>query len=358
MAQRFDRGELRPARKRADGTARYDAYLTRSGVFSYRQPDGSVLREYRDPAEVFKADSLSTLELVPLTNDHPIDMVSIADATRLAVGAVGDAIKRDGNKVRATISVIDAAAIASIAAGKVQLSCGYTCDMLDGAGVSPDGEPYDTRQTNIEYNHVALVAAGRAGPDIRIRSDAAEQLDDADKNPTPKDGHSMELQEALAAAAKANTRADQSDAALLVAKATADKLAGELDATKAKLITADKGRLDAVESIAARVSARVALETRTKAVLPDAKLDGLSDRAVMCLVIKQLNKADVAADKSDEYVVGRYEAIMDGAAVGDAVLESLQKQITQGHKDGAINSEATAQAAMIKANREIYKGKA
>lgn len=353
MAQRFDRGELRPARKRADGTARYDGYLTRSGVFKYLRADGSVLLEYRSPEEVFKAESLATLELVPITNNHPTDMIDAANAARLAIGAVGDTIQRDGDKVRAAISVLDTNAIELIDRGKTQISCGYTCTLILDEGVSPEGEPYHARQTDIEYNHVALVDRGRAGPEIRIRSDAAEQVDDADQ---PKKETDMELKEALEAAAKANARADQSDAALTVAKASADKLAGELDATKVQLAAAEQAKKQALDSINGRVATRVALESRARAVLTDAKFDGLSDRQIQCAVIKQLHKADVTDDRSDDYVAGRFEAAI-AVVSNDHIVEDLQKNVTKDHQKTTLTGEAAAYAAMVEANKNAYKGK-
>jgi hypothetical protein len=35
-------------------------------------------------------------------------------------------------------------------------------------GTSPEGEKYDGRMTQIVANHIALVEAGRAGPDVMV----------------------------------------------------------------------------------------------------------------------------------------------------------------------------------------------
>jgi uncharacterized protein len=269
MVFRFDRGELRPARKRADGSLRVEGYLTRSGVFEYRQPNGSIKREYRSPKEVFNADSLASLELLPLTDDHPTVEVNPSNTRVYAVGSVGENISKDGNKVRASLSITDALAISKVERGKVQISCGYSCDMIDEIGVSPDGEHYDSIQTNIVYNHVALVAAGRAGPEVRIRIDAAEQIDDTE-NSKKEDGK-MTLEEALEAAAKASARADKLDAELAGIKAAADKQAGELDAVKSKLAASDKAKQDAIDSIPSRVAVRFRRSSLTGCLI--ARLD-------------------------------------------------------------------------------------
>ncbi len=86
MAFRLDRTELRPPVRRADGSVVYEGALTRAGVFTYTQPDGSVRREYRSPAEVGRADSLSTLQLAHVCDDHP---EARGQAKGKNVGAVG-----------------------------------------------------------------------------------------------------------------------------------------------------------------------------------------------------------------------------------------------------------------------------
>ncbi|MGB8839433.1 MAG: DUF2213 domain-containing protein, partial [Aliidongia sp.] len=56
-----------------------------------------------------------------------------------------------------------------------ELSCGYRYVAEMSPGTSPDGVKYDGRMTQIVANHVALVEAGRAGPDVMV-ADAMLQL--------------------------------------------------------------------------------------------------------------------------------------------------------------------------------------
>ena len=48
------------------------------------------------------------------------------------------------------------------------MSVGYVSELVWGDGIAPDGTAYQARQTNIIGNHIAIVAAGRAGPLARI----------------------------------------------------------------------------------------------------------------------------------------------------------------------------------------------
>lgn len=174
---RFDRAELRPPQKRADGSVRYDAVLSRVGVFEYRTSDGKVRREYRSPEEVGRADSLASLELTPVTDGHP---AKPGLAKKCAVGSVGDSIKFDGAHVKGALVVLDDAANGRIDSGDVrELSPGYTVDLDETPGVTPEGEAYDARQTNIVYEHVALVRHGRQGSSVGVRTDAADWHADA-----------------------------------------------------------------------------------------------------------------------------------------------------------------------------------
>ena len=174
---RFDRAELRPPQKRADGSVRYDAVLSRVGVFSYKRADGTTRREYRSPEEVGRADSLASLELTPVTDGHP---AKPGMAKKCAVGSVGDNVKFDGRHVTASLVVLNDAVNERIARGDMrELSPGYTVDLDETPGVTPEGEAYDVKQTNIIYEHQALVPFGRQGSTVALRTDAADWHADA-----------------------------------------------------------------------------------------------------------------------------------------------------------------------------------
>lgn len=155
-----------------NGFVRAEGYLTRSGIFVYRDAQGKTVRELRPPQEVMHADSLASFGLMPVTNEHPSELLTADNAKQYAVGSVSESVVPEGDKVRAVLMITDASAIEALDAGKSELSCGYTADVVQEAGVW-QGQPYDAVQRNIRGNHVALVDAGRAGPACAIRMDAA-----------------------------------------------------------------------------------------------------------------------------------------------------------------------------------------
>lgn len=176
---RFDiaSGEIGERRKTPQGGLIARANFTRTGVFKYTQPDGTIRRELRHPDEVFAKESLDTLAHAPLTIDHP-DRVTPDNYREVTYGHAGHAPHRAGKFVQGDLLVQDADAIKKADTGKLQeLSCGYECQ-LDPTPGEYEGEPYDAVQRNIRYNHVALGPPGwgRAGPEVRLHLDSGASI--------------------------------------------------------------------------------------------------------------------------------------------------------------------------------------
>ena len=188
---RWDRGTFKPTRL-PNGWLKADASLTRTGVFAYRNQDGTTRRELRLPDDVFKRDSMDSLQLVPLTLRHPPEPLDAQNTREHSVGAVGSDIHHDDALVRATLMVTDADAVKAVETGSHrELSCGYNC-VLDHTPGEWNGQRYDAVQHHIRYNHVALEPLGRAGPDVRVHMDAAEMVNDEPRQLTlPQEGLSM-----------------------------------------------------------------------------------------------------------------------------------------------------------------------
>lgn len=361
-----------------------EARLTRTGVFVYRNADGTERREYRSPAEVFKADSLASFRGVPVTNEHPPEMINATNATRYMKGAVLDTPHRDGQYMVATIAVHDAATIDDMERGKNQVSNGYDCDLDETPGVSPDGERYDAAQLNIIGNHLALVPNARAGAAAAVRMDAACRIDEpAAPASTRTDGAQiMDLTQALAALAQANekigalnVRCDAADKALTEATKRGDKLEAERDDAKQKLVIAEQARNDAADP--ARVKARVLLETSARPVIGDKltrtdaseiEISDATDREIKLAVIEHVTgvKCDVGPDgkrRSDDYVGARYDAAVERADASAETFRDAQGHIAKHRADvddvvgpeGKSAKVTKARLDMVEANQNAYK---
>lgn len=332
QVRRFDRGGLSKPVKLDNGWMRCDAYLTRTGVFSYLDSNGKERREYRPPDEVFKADSLSSFSAVPVTNDHPPEALDATNTNRYQVGHVDGMPAREGDKMRARLLITDAGVISAMESGKRELSNGYLVHLDETPGVSPEGERYDAVQRNITGNHVAIVDEGRAGPECRARMDAATRLDPASawmvlsETHEPIQGESatqanevrkvkmtfdkaqVEVADDVAALIDAERKSAQKRIDELQAKADsnearADKLAKEVNDSKAALAAAP-------EKVKAEMAARAKLEQVAKAVGVE-KADALDDKELKLAIAKtQAPEGVDLSQKSDAYV----DVLVDSAA--------------------------------------------
>ncbi len=177
MPIRWDRATIRKKPVRTpEGFLKVEASATRTGVFQYRNGDGSIRRELRHPKDVLDGESLDTMKMIPVTNGHPPTvLVDSNSARRFSVGSTGENVRPDGTFLVVPIVITDQDAIADIEDGRRFVSMGYQADLLPERG-KYDGEEYDARQTKIRYNHLALVDAARAGPDATVHMDAADAV--------------------------------------------------------------------------------------------------------------------------------------------------------------------------------------
>lgn len=125
-----------------------------------------VYRMYRDPAEL--EAGAHTFNNLPVLRKHI--QVSASDPQKdEVVGSIGSDVAFDAPYLDASLCIWDAEAIAAIESDQLkELSSAYHYAPVMESGVTPDGEQYDGRMTNIRGNHLALVEVGRAGPDVVV----------------------------------------------------------------------------------------------------------------------------------------------------------------------------------------------
>jgi hypothetical protein len=163
------------------------AKFTRCGVFPYLKWDGTIEWELRHPDDVLLQESIDTMKSIVVTNDHPPMMLSPDNAKDYAAGFTGETVDViDSKYLGGKIKLIDEKAISDVTqGGKEQISMGYFCQMIDEVGTY-DGIAYTKRQKNIKYNHASIVWEGRAGPEVKIKTDSVEDFavmkTDAQKN--------------------------------------------------------------------------------------------------------------------------------------------------------------------------------
>ena len=351
-----------------NGFVRAEGYLTRSGSFVYRDAQGKTVRELRPPEEVMHADSLASFGMMPVTNDHPPELLTADNAKQYAVGAVSEQVQPDGDKLRASLMITDAKTIEAVQAGKVELSCGYTADVVAEAGTW-NGQRYDARQTNIRGNHVAIVDVGRAGPECALRMDAA----DGAAQEITMDPVMMEI-----GGSQYNVPADLAGELVKMLEAKglkpvvgdAAKPAGdvqpsaEMAAVKAdaqRKIDALQARLDALQSAAAAKNLRQTIEREIREDMALCEMAKRFDADVSEADSAEIKRRKIVAKldptikldgKSPEYVGGLLDALV--MAHGEKAAAAPRT----GMRSDAQDNEDPAAAARAKMIEHLNGGKA
>jgi len=305
MAFRFDNtGRLGKVKRTAQGGINAPATLTRTGILEYVNPDGSIRREYRSDAEVFAADSLETLHGAPVTDLHPPTMITPDNFQKYVRGYLTGSPRKDGDMIAGDLAIQDGPLIALIENGdqRNEVSCGYTCTIDPTPGVTPGGERYDARQTEIRYNHVALVPKGRAGASVSLRLDANDnQIPLGEKEPETMEFELIEgtrYEVGTDAHKAAVIRRDQAEGQAVAERTTlqarADALAAEVETLKAA---------SAPEDITAAVTRRLALLDRARTAGAEVRVDMSEEEIALATVAKLLPGVDVTG-KSAEFLEG------------------------------------------------------
>lgn len=158
----------------------HDVPINRTGTQEYTagemQLDGDperIITVNRYPEDVFDAAALASFEGKDVTSGHPPENLTPENHAAYSKGHVEN-VRRAGDQTIADLHIKDATLISDIKNGIIrEVSCGYVCNW------EPDGAGY--KQTNIRGNHVAIVPHGRAGHDVAIKDQAAEQAEKGSK---------------------------------------------------------------------------------------------------------------------------------------------------------------------------------
>jgi len=362
MTFRVDKASIIDHKLDDNGYLTVNAFATRAGVFVYRQPNGSVTRELRHPDEVFNNDSLSTLKMKPVVDNHPTSGRVTSENTRhLAIGwSVDPPTRADNDHVGVRLHITDAEAIKKIADEvnpKTELSCGYQCDCIKQDG-EYNGEKYDHVQKNIRYNHIALVDRGRAGRKARIYLDSQDSAGsdeyDIQFNPVNKKVNSMTIKIKRDAKQTKSFKLDAMNIDIAPeAEQVVNDLCSKLDGAVLH-ITSLEAENDKLKADAEKYQGKYdELKTKHDAAVSPERLDEMAkDRADLCGVAGHLGMKDFSKfsnaqmkraivqhenkdykmdDKSEDYIQGRYDMVVDRIKQENKGLESLAtlKKVTQ-----------------------------
>lgn len=351
-------------RRTADGYLVAEARSVRTGIQLYAgsevgKPDMPKVRVYRPADAVFADASLQSFTHAPVTMDHPAEAVTADNWKQLAVGEVSTAAKKDGEWVHLPLILKDAAAIQAVETGKRELSAGYTCELVWGDGVTPDGQAFDAQQSNIKINHLAIVDRARAGAKARIGDGAiswgAAPVSTTDKETVDMtevlrtvvvDGLSVQTTDQGAQAITKLQKDLESSAAKLVDANTAHTavLAAkdeEIGTLKADLKKAQDAALKP-EDVDRLVADRSTLIQTVKAIDSKIEIKG-TDADLRRAAVKSKLGDEMVKDASDAEISGMFKAIAKDAKP----VDPFATVVKDGVKTTDQSTANTAHAAMV-----------
>lgn len=332
--------ELGKPRRTREGYMAVRARAARTGVYQYSGAqvdpenkhglrDQVTVNVLRDDATVFDSRAAQSFVGKPITVDHPAEAVTAANWKDHARGAIMGAL-RDGDYLAFDLLLMDQAAIADVEAGKRELSNGYGAELAFGDFTAPCGTKCPVRQSRIESgNHVAIVDAGRAGPECRITDggnalfatcDTATVIHTvADVQEPAKMPHTLIIDglqvtevsdQAKAAIEKLQGQVRDGAAKLTDAEAKVATLTTEKATLDAKVVTLEKQVADAKLTPAQlRDAARAYADTVTKAkALGVTAADNADEPAIMKAVVSA-KVGDAAKDWTDVQVAASFATL-------------------------------------------------
>jgi hypothetical protein len=336
------------------------------GMILPNAPANAVFGLYRSEEEVFNKDSMSSFELIPLTEQHPDEFLDSDSAKYHMVGTTGQNARRHGEMLCNTIKVIDRNVVdAIIKGGKNQFSAGYNSRIVYKPGVYK-GAKYHFVQENIRGNHLAVALDNaRCGnkcslKDSNSMANIAESLtvtvslSDSDKEflagveASIKDAEEK-LIESSVKLADAETKLAETEAKLADAEAKAAKIQTDWDSCKqvkdAEIATI-QASLDAANVkiadtslIEKMVDERVKTIVDCISIMPDIDRK-LSDSEMKKAVViaKCPDLKDSIDEKSAEYINARFDVLLT-----TNIVDAFQVKPDENQKSDLVDSQAVRQ---------------
>jgi hypothetical protein len=258
-------------------------------------------------------------------------------------------------------------AVDAVKSGQRELSVGYNTDIEFENGVSPTGEQYDAKMTNIVVDHVAIVPRARGGTELRIGDWSSADSNYSSRGLNTKEGNHMPDVKLTTVTVDGFSVETTDAGAQAIARLSKD-LADER-ASKARAETAHAEALKAKDKELATKDAKI--EELGKKVMSDEAMDkAVKDRADLITTAKGIADvdysgktaddirkmavvaklgADSVKDKSADYIAARFDILAE-----DAGADPVRRALKTGDK--SKKETVDAYDAYVERISNAYKG--
>lgn len=319
------------AKKNLNGYLIVDAYLAKVGVVE-RFENGELKKEFVSEEELFKTDSIATLEGSPVTRNHPVEngkrvFVDTKNTQYHAIGMVigtPEKSEEDGEIfLKAKLSITDNTAIDDILKGRLrQVSPGYIASEIKATG-NYKGKEFNRIQKNRRYNHQAIVPEGRGGEKVRVKLDGVDDYFYIDDFKTDSENEKEKIVTMLIDGLDVDVKANEEK---IVRKAIDDRdnkiksLETQIQTDKAKFDSLNNELKTEKEKIAKfdskdyikEARKRIKLEDSVKLILGDSfKCDGLDDIELAKSALKKMKPDLDISNEKDDYIFARFDTALE-----------------------------------------------
>jgi len=322
-----------------------DVNFTRTGVFDYYDENGNLMRELRPEDEVFSKDSVNSLKFKPVLDNHPEKLVTVENIKDLQIGMIGENIVRKDIFLNGRIIITNKDMVETISARRAlglntEVSCGYRCKVEPKIGEHKNDGYYTFVQKDIKYNHISIVDKGRAGENVRIL-DYKDKIEKSALNKTKKGECKMPQEEikdvkfnksainidslkmdaisivvnedALPTLDTMSLKLDEAVTLISKLNSEKDELQGKCDQLD-ETVKTQKNDIDELSNVnSPRVMQMINDRQNVILIAEKLKVDhkdkSVKDTMIDC--IKSVSKDFDASDKSEGYVKGRFDSLID-----------------------------------------------
>lgn len=324
-----------------------------------------IYKVLRHPDDVKNKESIATFNNIIVTDEHPtegwIDIYNVKNYQKGQVSNIELVNDTADNllTVNGLSTITDANLIEKVQNGKVEVSLGYSHDLVAEDG-EYGGESYQYRFINIVANHLSVVEKGRCGKKCRIIDKNYDTISD-EKNNGGKEkmkikinGQEFDVDDAVAKAIlaeRASRDADLNESTKKVEESTkkAEDLEKEVtetkkanDALQAQLDTAREKKITDAD-IDAIVKDRAELVAFAKSVIGDSMPTCTDPIAIKTAVVEK--HFGISLDgKGEAYIEARFDIVQEDMIARDSSVVAMGADIEKAKKIATDNEKVVQDA--------------
>ena len=324
-----------------------------------------IYKVLRHPDDVKNKESIATFNNIIVTDEHPtegwIDIYNIKNYQKGQVSNIELFNDTADNllTVNGLSTITDANLIEKVQNGKVEVSLGYSHDLVAEDG-EYGGESYQYRFINIVANHLSVVEKGRCGKKCRIIDKIYDTISDEKNNGGQEkmkikiNGQEFEVDDAVAnaiLAERASRDADLNESTKKVEESTkkAEDLEKEVtetkkanDALQAQLDTAREKKITDAD-IDAIVKDRAELVAFAKSVIGDSMPTCTDPIAIKTAVVEK--HFGISLDgKGEAYIEARFDIVQEDMIARDSSVVAMGADIEKAKKIATDNEKVVQDA--------------